>query len=217
MHTVIVAGGPCSAVWLKSYLDTHPYDRLIAADRGLDTLLEAGVTPDILLGDYDSVSDGGRVAAMRQRGIPVETYPAEKNFTDGEAALRAAMALGSTQITLLGATGGRLDHFLASLQGMLIPFEAGIDVSMADAQNELRLIRGSAELTREECGGRYVSLLPLAGPVTGLSMQGFKYPLKDFTLEMGSSRCVSNELAGERGVISFSGGTAVLVLSGDRP
>ena len=99
---------------------------------------------------------------------------------------------------------------------MLVPFAEGIDVRMADPQNELRLVRGSVELTREECTGRYVSLLPLTSRITGLSMRGFKYPLEDFTLEMGSSRCVSNELAGERGVISFSGGIGVLVLSGDR-
>lgn len=216
MHTVIVAGGPCSAGWLADYLKGHPFDRLIAADRGLDLILEAGFSPDILLGDYDSVSDGSRIAAMKRKGIPVETYPAEKNFTDGEAAMRAAMALGATRITLLGATGGRLDHFLASLQGMLVPFAEGIDVRMVDPQNEMRLVRGSIELTREECGGRYVSLLPLTGRITGLFMWGFKYPLEGFTLEMGSSRCVSNELAGKRGVISFSGGIGILVLSGDR-
>ena len=81
-----------------------------------------------------------RVDELRSSGAYVEVYPAEKDFTDTEAAVMCALAKGADEISILGATGGRLDHFLANLDLCLVPLRRGVKCTLADEHNELRLL-----------------------------------------------------------------------------
>lgn len=214
MKTLIVAGGVLRPQFLKIFLKKSPQDLVIAADRGLDHLIAAGLTPDLILGDYDSTAlDVGTISSGRE--IPVERYPAEKNFTDMEAALNVAIQKGSTEIVILGATGGRLDHFLANVQGLLLPLRAGIPARIIDEQNEICLLDGPRKLQKEAVFGTYVSFLPLTGHCEGVTLRGFKYPLVDHALEQGTSLGVSNEIVEEEATVEFQSGILVMVMSKD--
>jgi thiamine pyrophosphokinase len=171
--------------------------------------------PDIVLGDYDSTGMRGRIDEMRQSGAYVEVYPAEKDFTDTEAAVKCALRKGAEEIVILGATGGRLDHFLANLDLCLVPLRRGVKCTLADEHNELRLLDRGITLCADEAAGRYISLLPFTDLVSGVTLTGMKYPLLDAPLVRGSSLGVSNEVTGETARIDFREGILILVLSRD--
>ena len=211
----IVSGGPADPAFVAGYLEIFGSDIVIAADKGLDTCVRAGIVPDIVLGDYDSTDMRGRIDEMRRSGAYVEVYPAEKDFTDTEAAVMCALRKGAEEIVILGATGGRLDHFLANLDLCLIPLRRGVKCTIADERNEIMLLDSGITLRSEYTAGRYVSLLPFTDHVCGVTLTGMKYPLSDAWLVRGSSLGVSNEVTGETGRIDFREGILVLVLSRD--
>ncbi len=139
MKAMIIGGGDLSPAFLKDMLKAHQGAILIAADRGAEALYAAGRKPDHLLGDFDSASPKVK-RAMEEAGSCVEVYPAVKDFTDSEAAIYKALELGSDEIYLLGMTGGRLDHFMANVHNLLIPFRMGVKAVMADELNRISLI-----------------------------------------------------------------------------
>ena len=211
----IVSGGPADPEFVADYIEKFGSDIVIAADKGLDTCVRAGIVPDIVLGDYDSTGMRGRIDEMRQSGAYVEVYPAEKDFTDTEAAVMCALRKGAEEIVILGATGGRLDHFLANLDLCLVPLRRGVKCTLADEHNELRLLDRGITLCADEAAGRYISLLPFTDLVSGVTLTGMKYPLLDAPLVRGSSLGVSNEVTGETARIDFREGILILVLSRD--
>ncbi|MEE3419979.1 MAG: thiamine diphosphokinase [Lachnospiraceae bacterium] len=213
--TMIVAGGVLDDLFLQTTLQRMQPDEIIAADRGLDALLRNNILPTRILGDYDSTKVRDKLGDYQILGIPVETYKAEKDFTDTEAAVDMAVSLGSTEIHVLGATGGRLDHFLSNVSGLLIALWAGIYADIMDPQNIISLHSRPFILKKEATFGKYVSLMPLGDKVEGLTLEGFKYPLAKYTLNQGSSLCISNELAAGEGRVTFTSGTLILILSQD--
>ena len=148
MKTLIVSGGWLRPAFLREKWEELCPDLLIAADRGMDYALDAGLIPDLIVGDYDS-AEGTSAAHFRERGVPFRTYPARKNYTDTEAAVREALGAGSTEILIFGATGGRLDHFLANLECLLIPLEAGVPCALIDEQNRITLRKEPFTVLRE--------------------------------------------------------------------
>ncbi len=221
MKTLIVAGGILTAEYVTEYRSEFQPDDIIAADKGLDVLREADILPDLILGDYDSTAlfeDEYFFEEYYQRGVDILNYPAEKDFTDTEAAIQEAVDRGSTEIHILGGTGGRLDHFFGIIQNLLLPLKKGIRCVIADEWNRIELIAPGKPLVlkREECFGQYVSLIPFEGAVHNVTLTGMKYPLQDTTLEMGSSLGISNEVTEETAEISFSDGILIMVQSKDR-
>ncbi|MCR5723879.1 MAG: thiamine diphosphokinase [Treponema sp.] len=118
MHIVIFTGGDSPAPEeCKAYLESHPADFIIAADSGLETLekfasvLGKKHQPDAILGDMDSLSDSAMLA--RYPKSIIKTYPQDKDWSDTELALHLAVSTAKERhITLIGAAGGRIDHFL---------------------------------------------------------------------------------------------------------
>ncbi len=216
MKTLIAGGGDLSPAFLAGFAARRDSDFLIAADSGLDVMLEAGLWPDLVVGDYDSLADRAALDELKGRGIPVETYPCEKDFSDAESALRAAVRIGSSEIDFLGGCGGRLDHFLANVLDLRIPLEAGIPARLIDEKNEIFLADRPFTLRKEETAGRYVSLLPLDGPVEGVVLRGFRYAADGAILTSAhASLGISNEIAAETAEVTFTAGTLIVVLSDD--
>ena len=112
MKALIVLGGDAPGVGLLKACAAEA-DFSIAADRGLEAFDAAGMEPDMLIGDMDSVSP--QVLARYESRLSADRLNCIKDDTDGEYALNLALEKGATEITLLGALGGRLDHALANL------------------------------------------------------------------------------------------------------
>lgn len=196
MKTLIVASAPLDLTQLRTY---HAWaDRTIACDGGYDHFEELGIEPDITLGDLDSIA-----ADIS----PDEHYPTEKDFTDLEAALHLASE-ESSEIVVLGATGGRQDHFLNAVMQL---FQFDLPIRLIDSQNEIFVKKASFQL--ERTSHKYFSLVPL-DPVR-LTIRGAKYPLDDVLVNPYSSLTISNEAVGEVEV-DLHQGRVIVVLSQDK-
>jgi len=211
----LVAGGPPELLPDLSRYAGDPAIFWIGIDRGVRYLLHFRIRPDLAIGDFDSLRPLGE--------LPVETeilsFPAEKDETDMELALRHALGMNPGIIRIFGATGGRLDHFIANLHLMakITAAHPEIPLRMFDIHNILEVkTPGTYELPEDPLFP-YVSFIPLTSSVENLTLKGFKYPLDSRHISFGSTLCISNELAGPAGTYSFAGGILLVVRSADAP
>lgn len=185
-------------------------DVLICADGGGDAALQAGLSPDLVLGDMDSLSPEGR-ARLQAAGIQLVEHPVEKDQTDIELALDHALALHPGSITITGALGGgRLDHTLGNVLLLSLPALREIDTRIVAGESEARAVWTEATIRGQP--GDYVSLLPLTDRVEGIRTTGLRYPLHDEALIRGFTRGVSNELVGERATVQVAAGCLLVTL-----
>jgi thiamine pyrophosphokinase len=184
---------------------------VIAADGGVDRALALGLHVDLAIGDFDSISSTGLVAA-EAAGARVERHPAAKDATDLELALDAAIALAPERIVVVGSGGGRLDHLLGSvlLLGLGRYATAEIDAHLDAAT--VHIVHDARELAGEP--GELVSLLALHGAAEGVTTRGLVYPLAAETLAAGSTRGISNIFAAETATVAVKRGTIAVVRPG---
>jgi len=205
---VVFNGDLPAAAWLAA--EAERADLVIAADGAADPLFAAGCRPGLVVGDLDSLPPA-TVALLEEAGVPIERHPREKDATDGELALRAAVRRGATTIRIAGSLGGpRADHTIASLTLLGLPALAGLDVALITPTDTVRLLRGPASHQVAGTSGDLVSLLPLGGPASGVTTTGLRYALAGATLEAGPTLGVSNELVGTEATVELGAGTLLV-------
>lgn len=197
MTTVVVlAGGPDR----PAAIALPPRATVIAADSGA----ELGWPVDLVVGDLDSIS------AETLAGIErVERHAAEKDASDLELALAAAMRLEPQRILVVGSAGGRLDHLVGSLLILAAEAYAGIQVDAQIGAAAVHVVRGERTLFGEP--GELISLFAVHGPASGVVTEGLVYPLRAETLEPGSSRGLSNVFAASEARIDLERGVLLAV------
>lgn len=211
MTGVIICGGSLSDYkYIGRYLEGA--DIVIAADSGAAHLENLKAVPDILTGDFDSISKAD-YDSLTASGIETLRFPVEKDMTDSELALELALERGCSTVILLGALGTRLDHSLSNVYLLKKLLEHGTRGIIADEHNEVYLTDSRITLEREE--GVRLSLLPLSGCVKGVTTYGLYYPLKDATLEIGSSLGVSNEFVEKTATVTITDGLLLVIKSRD--
>jgi thiamine pyrophosphokinase len=183
-------------------------DHLIAVDGGLSHVTQHGMTPNLIIGDLDS-ADPTEVEKFRAQGVTVQKFPPEKDETDLELALDAALAMKPERIWILGALGKRFDQSLANIFLLARDDFADIDLRLIDGQREIFLIRDFGQI--EGVPGERVSLIPLHGPAHGVRTQGLLYPLKDETLYPDRTRGISNELIAPSAQITLQSGLLICI------
>lgn len=214
MNTVIVANGELQEsnrlreIWRAA-------DLRIAADGGaLNARKHLALAPHILIGDLDSLDDATRLWCDFSR---VETIqrPGTKDETDLELAIDLAIARGASDITILGALGGRLDHTIANVLLLVKPASVHIPARIAGADFEAWLATERTSIAGKI--GETVSLIPLTAQVDGIETSGLQFPLRNETLYFGSSRGISNALTAEQAKVSFSNGILLIVQLRKKP
>ncbi len=185
---------------------------VVVADKGLEHALALGLEVTVAVGDFDSASPEA-VAVAEAAGIRVERHPHEKDATDLELALDVAATMSPSRILVLAGSGGRLDHELATLLllGSHRYAESQVDAYVCGAR--VHVIRSERSLNGSP--GELVTLLALHGPAAGITTEGLAYPLRDETLEPGSSRGVSNVFAEAIARISIERGVLLAIVPGD--
>jgi len=172
-------------------------EAVIAADGGARHAAALGVAIDLWVGDGDSIG-GDALAALAAAGVPLERSPQDKDESDTELAIRAALRLGHDGVLILGALGGRIDHALANIGLLAMPELAGKEAAILDGHSRTELIRAPgpdgepAERFLPGRPGDLVSLLPLGPGVEGVTTRGLAYPLVDEPLPAGHARGLSN-------------------------
>ena len=165
---------------------------------------------DLIVGDGDSLGEE-QLARYEAAGIPVERSPASKDESDTELAVRAALARGATDLVIVGAVGGRLDHTVANLGLLAAPALAGRSCVILDAATRVTLLSGPAERDFTGRAGDIVSLLPLGDGVTGVTTTGLAYPLHDEPLPFGPARGLSNVRTAELAGVALRTGRLLVV------
>lgn len=213
MTAILVCGGTLAAAFLQEFAAKEKEAVLYAVDGGLTVLDAAGMMPDYLVGDFDTAS-----AELVKRYETVCTtirHQPEKDATDTELAADHALENGADRIVFLGATGSRLDHTLANVHMLYRMLLRGCLAELVDEHNRITLHREPFRRETKELFGTYVSFLPFFGEVSGVTLTGVKYPLRDKTLTAGSSLGISNEAAGENIGVSFSDGYLLMIETRD--
>ncbi|MBA4365929.1 MAG: thiamine diphosphokinase [Coprothermobacter sp.] len=205
--TIVFAGGdPGSFSYLRTVEFSDAF--LVAVDRGLAVMSELGLTPDLFVGDGDSVVPELLAGLDRER-TRVVILPAHKDASDLEAAFDLLVTMerhGS--VLVLAGLGGRLDHCLFNLQlaaRHLADFE---DITFEDDRCLVRPLRGSNAL--QLLSGTTVSFVPMTSEVE-LSLTGFAYPLSRAVVQQGSTRTLSNVACGLVQEVVVERGTVVMI------
>jgi thiamine pyrophosphokinase len=220
-HALILADGdpPDAAALDRAWPGwSDGIDLIVAADGGAAYADSLGLGPiDLWVGDGDSLSPAA-LEALRRAGVPVELAAADKDESDTELAVLAAIDRGATRLTILGAFGGpRLDHALANV--LLLGHRRLVDRTavLLSSAVRLRLIRapgpdgGLGSLSLSGRPGGLVSLLPFAGPAGGVTTSGLQYGLRDETLEVGPARGLSNVRLEPTATVSLKVGSLLVV------
>lgn len=215
-RVVVVAGGPTD-LWPKNALELIKSDETVSigVDRGAFHLIEQGIVPEIAIGDFDSLSE----RELKQVESCVETMRyliPEKDDTDTQLGVLAAMkSYPRAEIILLGATGGRLDHFLSNLWLALEPRfqEVLAHISLLDCQNTIRYFSSGTYTIKKERDKKYLAFVCFA-PVDDLTLYDAKYTLEQTNVTRPISYS-SNEFVGDSVTFSFSSGCVAVIQSKD--
>lgn len=215
MRVVIISGGHIDDAFALGWLEQNKYDCMIAADSGMDFLYRNGLVPDVIAGDFDSVKSESLSYFMGLNGVQVMKLNPMKDDTDTEFVIREAIRRGAVEITVLGATGTRLDHVLANVHLLGIGLEEGVSIQLVDKHNRIRMTDDFLELRKDEQFGAYVSVLPVKGDAKGVNLTGMKYPLKDADISSFSSLGVSNEILSDIARIQVAEGVLLVIEAKD--
>ena len=207
MRALIVLGGdaPGEALLRAQVAEA---DFTVAADRGLEAFVRYGLVPDAVLGDMDSV-DAQVLARFEAAGGQARILPRVKDDTDGVAALALALERGATQITFLGALGGRLDHALGNCMLLVRAANRGADACLVNEKERVLLVRGRREI--HGCIGDTLSLLSL-GRARIRELDGLFYPLHDYEMTCDYPIGISNVFTSEAAVVDVAEGDVLCFL-----
>ena len=180
-----------------------PGDYVIAADRGYDSLMAYGVTPDLTVGDFDSL---GHVPEHHN----VIQLPMEKDDTDMVYALRRGLELGYRRFVLLGGVGGRLEHTLANLQILDWLTTQGAQGFLAGEKTVATALRDNSMTFPASMTG-YLSAFCNSGTAKGVTLSGLKFSLESSELNGSFPVGVSNEFTGEKATVRVEEGSLILI------
>lgn len=202
MHWVLMANGPLAlSPAIRQFISSA--ERLIGVDGGSRHLHTMGVLPHLAVGDMDSIPTD-LLARYRDAGVELHLHPPKKDATDLELALELALEKGATRISILGATGGRLDHTLGNLFLLARCLPGGIPACIMDQEQCIHLT--DQALTLEGAVGDTLSLLPATPEACGISLTGLEYPLQNATLTFGTSWGMSNVFVETRATVTIGSG-----------
>lgn len=185
-------------------------DLIIAADGGTQHCLSLGITPDVVIGDLDSLT-ADNINELQIANVEIIRYPAKKDQTDLELALKLAIDRGADEIVVFGAMGGRWDMSIANI---LLPAEQNLSnatIRIIDGRHEIMLLRAGKEMIFHGKKGDIFSLIPLGRDALGITTIGLEYPLKDDLLRLGSSRGISNLFIENSATVSLKQGLLLCV------
>jgi thiamine pyrophosphokinase len=171
---------------------------VVAADGGARHAARLGVGIDLWVGDGDSIGEEA-LAALEASGVPLERSRPDKDESDTELAILAALRRDADGLLIVGALGGRrIDHTLANVGLLAMAELAGHSATILDSRSRIVLVRapgpdgGPVERILPGESGGLVTLLALGDGVEGVSTRGLAYPLVDEPLAVGRTRGLSN-------------------------
>ena len=178
-------------------------DIVIAADDGYTSLKAAGISPDLLVGDFDSLTD-------IPEDIPKKAYSPQKDDTDLALAMAEGIAQGYRTFRMYGASGGRGDHTFANLQLLGGASKQGFHCTMICPSCDVYAVTNGTLALGKLAKGTIVSVFCHGEQANGVTLRGLKYPLNDATLTCDKPLGISNEAMGDTASVSVQNGTLLV-------
>jgi thiamine pyrophosphokinase len=192
---------------------------VVAADGGARAAATLGLHLDLVVGDMDSL-DPALAARLATDGVTIEVSPTDKDETDTELGVLAAVRRGATRLTIVGGLGGpRLDHELANVALLALPELAGRPARLVDGRSSISLLTAPGPdgdpVDRDLAGpvGALVSLIPWGDDVVGVTTRGLRYPLAGEVLPAGPARGISNVRTAPEAAVRVRRGRLLVVES----
>ena len=184
-------------------------DLVVAADGGARYALEAGVVPDRLVGDMDSLGEN-LAREIERRGATLERHPVRKDKMDGHLAVLAAREQGATEADLLCAVGGRFGALFAAPHILLAAERIGLRSTVVADRGRMFVIEAGTTTVRGTPRDS-ISIFPLSGPAADVTLEGMEYPLENASLQPGDTLGFHNELIGAEARVSVGEGALLVV------
>jgi thiamine pyrophosphokinase len=204
---VFCAGGPARA----SLPGTIDDPLVIAADAGVAEAERLGFHVDLLVGDLDSAAVDA-IARVEAAGGAIQRHPTDKDASDLELAMEAAVAAEVGRIVVVGGDRGRLDHLLGNAFLLASDRWASLEVDAVLGSATLHVIRDDRAM--EGTPGELISLYALGGPARGVRTEGLRWSLDGAELLPGSSLGLSNEFADARARVEVADGVVLAIRPG---
>ena len=204
MKCVIVSGAPETDLeYMKEYIDNS---YIICADSGYKKCRKLGITPNLIIGDFDS-------ADKPDMNCEVIALDVRKDDTDTFSCVKAAVRKGFDELVIIGGIGSRLDHTYSNILCVNYCFENNVKCTLVNSNNMLSIISGNNII--EKNGYKYFSVFPLFGECRGLTIENAEYNLNDVNILPSEQYTQSNEFAGNSVRINIREGKILLILSND--
>lgn len=198
---VIIGGGDCSPELIKSNISENDY--VICADSGYDIAVKANIQPDLLIGDFDSITSF-------VQNVKTITLPIEKDLTDCEAAYNEGVKREFKNFLLLGGTGGRFEHTFANVSIMARASCEGNNFTIVDDKHTFYAITNNS-LKIPYSPNKQISVFAFGDNAVGVTEKGFHYLIEDFTLNPFVPMGISNDITADFGEISVEKGTLIVI------
>ncbi|MEO6158844.1 MAG: thiamine diphosphokinase [Ilumatobacteraceae bacterium] len=210
---VVIGGGSLVA---RAVIEVQPGVTVIAADSGLDHAVAAGLSPDVLVGDLDSISAAGRMWAYAH-DVLIQQHPVDKDATDTALALAHAVEIpGATDLLVLAGAGDRLDHTVATLAALGNPALAIFETVRAVlGETTVNVLHPGHVVSIHAPEGTTFSLLALHGPCSGVNVEHARWPLSGADIAATATVGVSNLTLGPPSPpthIAVGGGVLTVVI-----
>ena len=176
---------------------------IICADGGINHLNALGISPDVIIGDFDS-------SEKSIEFVNIIEYPKEKDDTDLGLAINYAAKKGYDECIAVGCLGGRLDHTYANISLLDYALKQGVHLELIDDKSKIFLVDSYSEINKEKY--KYVSVFSFEGTVEGITLEGFKYSLNNERLDCGYPLGVSNEIIDDVGIVKLKKGKVIIML-----
>lgn len=207
MKVIIVTGGnKPSKKLLNSYIKSG--DLIIGADKGSEYLYDYEIMPNIILGDFDSISEE-KLKKIEEKQVEIIKFPPEKDYTDTEIAIMEAMKRGADTIYLFGGLGTRADHSLGNIGLLLTTKNKGARLLIVDDHNKMYLADKNMSLNGSQ--GEIISFHALSDVVKGFEIRGAKYNLNSYDMHLLDPRAVCNEFIDTPINIKYESGELLII------
>lgn len=200
----IISGAPDYSIeFLKNKLDKNSY--IIAADSGYKKLADTGITPDLIIGDFDS-------SPKPELNCEILTLPCEKDDTDTFYCVKKAIELGYNEIVIMFAIGNRFDHTYSNVLCLDYCSKFGVNCTIIDSRNRLSLIEREKTFFKEY---NYFSLFAYLEDCKGVTINGSHYDVTDIDILRHNQFAQSNQIKENYCTVNVKEGKLLLVESND--
>lgn len=200
---IITGGDNVKQETLNRIISNNPY--VICVDKGGELAFKYSIKVDVILGDFDSID----LEILRKLKSKIFKFPMEKDFTDTELAVSYAIKLGYKNITIINATGNRIDHVFSTF--LLMCKYRDFNIKIIGDNFEAYLIEKNHEILNKV--GKTVSIIPISNEIAELTLSGFKYNLINKLVKLGDSLCTSNIIINDMAAIKFKKGMALVIVT----